>query len=261
MSEVGDTSEAGEPRGSTGTTGEPEAQGRRWWQRLPVVLLVGAVPVPFGLFFMAFIAMAMLLRDSTRDVDARAGGAVALFWWAYSFRQGETSPYISLPMLVLAAVLFARSALARRRGTAAGPAWAPALGVLGAAAFAVVAFVPYGYRAADVARDDAVRRVLAERSARPWRGIDATSYLADSGRTRLVHAPQWYVALYERSTTEDRTRDNQPCFSRREVWRVDAVTGDVARSTYDEAVAYGDPCLPIRAGTERDLKPVAALAP
>lgn len=240
---------------------ETVAEPRRWWQRLPVVLLVGAVPVPFGLFFMAFIGMALLLRDTSRDVDARAGGAVALFWWAYSFRQGQTSPYVALPMLVLAGALFARSALARRRGTAAGPAWVPALGVLGAAALAVVAFVPYGYRAPDIERVDAVRRVLAERSARPWRGIDATSYLVDGGRTRLVHAPQWYVALYERSTTTDRTRDGQPCFSRREVWRVDAVNGDVARSTYDEALAFGDPCLPIRAGTERDLKPVTAPAP
>lgn len=238
-------------------TSEVAAPPRRaWWQRFPVLVLVGVVPVPFGLYFLAFIAIAMLLSDRTRDTDARAAGTVGLFWWAYSFRQGDTTPLVSVPMLAIAGVLAARSLLARRRGDAAGPVWGPALGVVGAAAFAVAAFVPYGYRDAELGREDAVRRVLAERAARPWRGIEATSYLADPGRSRLIHTPQWYVALYERNATVERTRDGETCFSRREVWRVDAIGGDVARVTYDDAVVGGDPCLPVRIGTSRDLRPV-----
>jgi hypothetical protein len=246
---------------SVNVTDEPtvEAPPRRaWWQRLPVLVAVGVLPVPFGLFFLAFIAIAMLMSDRTRDTQAKAGGAVLLFWWAYSFRQGDTTPLLSVPLLAIGAVLLAQSALRRRRGAAAGPFWVPAAGFVGAVVLAVAAFAPYGYRSAEVARDDAVQRVLAERTARPWRGIDATSYLVEGGRLRIVHKPMWFVALYEKHASLPTTADGQPCFSRREVWRVDGLTGDVSRVTYDEALAGGDPCLPIRVGTEKDLRPVPA---
>lgn len=232
------------------------ARGRAFWQRLPVLLAVGVAPVPFGFYFMGFIAMAMLLSDRTRDVDARAGGTVALFWWSYMFRQGDTSPYLSVVLLAVAGTLFARSALARRRGTARGPAWVPAGAVLGLAACAVAGFVPYGYRGHEVGREEAVHRVVEERAARPWRGIGAEQYLAERGRLRLVHKPVWYVALYEPHPTIPATADRQPCFARREVWRVDGLTGAVSRATYDEAHAGGDPCLPVRAGTASDLRPL-----
>lgn len=235
---------------------EVEAAPRRaFWQRLPVLVLIGVLPVPFGLYFLAFIAMALLLSDRTRDTEAKAGGAVLLFWWAYSFRQGDTTPYVSVPVLGVSAVLFAQS-VRKRLADRSAPAWPPALGALLAVAAAVVAVVPYGYRSAEVSRDDAVRRVLAERTARPWQGIDATSYLVEGGRIRLVHTPVWYVALYERHGRVETTADGQPCFSRREVWRVDALDGAVTRATHDIATAGGDPCLPIRAGTARDLEPV-----
>ena len=234
-----------------------EPARRRWWQRLPVLVLLGVVPVPFGLYFLAFIAIALLLSDRTRDTEVKAAGAVLLFWWAYSFRQGDTSPYVAVVLLAMAATLYARSAM-RRRGSGGGPVWLPLAGAAGAVALGVVAFVPDGYRAAEVSRDDAVRRVLAERAARPWRGIAATSYLVEGGRARLVHTPQWFVALYERHASVAQTLDRQPCFSRREVWSVNALDGSVARATYDEAEAGGDPCLPLRAGTARDLRPVPA---
>ena len=230
---------------------------RQWWQRLPVLVLLGVVPVPFGLYFMAFIAIALLLADRTRDTEAKGAGAVLLFWWAVSFRQGDTSPYVSVALLAMAATLFARSATRRRAG-AGGPAWVPLAGTALAVAMAVVALVPDGYRAAEVSRDDAVRRVLAERAARPWRGIAAASYLVEGGRARLVHTPQWFVALYEPHASVATTQDGQPCFGRREVWSVNALDGSVARATYDEATAGGDPCLPLRAGTKRDLRPVPA---
>ena len=245
-----------QPTEPTAPTEPQAAPTRRWWQRLPFVVLVAVVPVPFGLYFLAFIGIALVLGDRTRDTDTRAGAAVGLFWWAYSFREGDTTPYFSVVLLATAATLFARSAWKRRGGEAAGPVWVPALCALGAVAFGIAAFVPYGYRPVEVTRDDALRRVLAERTARPWRGIDATSYLVDRGRLRLVHTPVWYVVLYERSTGAERTLDGQPCFSRREVWRVDALDGDVTRAIYDEAHVGGDPCLPIKLGTEEDLRPV-----
>jgi hypothetical protein len=241
------------------TTKDPGAVaqplGRAWWQRLPFIVAVGVVPVPFGLYFLGFIAMALLLSDRTRDTDVRAGGAVALFWWAYSFRQGDTSPYFSAPILVLAAVLLGRSAFGRWRGRAPR-AWLPAVGAVCMVGFAVVAFFPDGYRSPRVSRAEAARLVLAERAAKPWRGIAATSYLVDAGRVRLVHTPLWFVALYEPNPTVQRTADNQPCFSRREVWQVDALDGEVSRVTYDEAKVGDDPCLPLRVGTEQDLVPV-----
>ena len=241
---------------ASGKTAAPPV--RAWWQRLPVLVLVGVAPVPFGLFFLAFIAMAMLLSDRTRDADARGGGTVALFWWAYMFRQGDSSPYLSLVLLAIAGTLFARSALARRGGRAGGAGWVPAAAVVGLAAGAGAGFVPYGYRGHEVGRDEAVHRVVEERAARPWRGIAARQYLAERGRLRLVHKPVWYVALYEPHPTIATTVDRQPCFTRREVWRVDGLTGDVARATYDEAHAVDDPCLPIRAGTANDLRPLPA---
>lgn len=234
----------------------PVPERRNWWQRLPVLVLVGVVPVPFGLYFMAFVGAAMLLGDRTRDTEAKAAGAVALFWWAYSFRQGATSPFVSVFLLAVAAALAARSARRRREG--GGPVWPPLAGAVAAVAVGVVAFVPYGYRQAEIGRDEAVRRVLAHREARPWRGIAAKSYLVEGGRARLIHTPQWFVALYEPHATVARTLDGQPCFSRREVWEVNALDGSVSRATHDEAAAGGDPCLPVRAGTERDLRPVPA---
>src|SRR5688572_8718844 len=73
--------------GAVSVESEVEAPPRRAvWQRLPVLLLVGVLPVPFGLYFLGFVAMVLLLSDRTRDTGARAGGAVLLFWWAYSFR-------------------------------------------------------------------------------------------------------------------------------------------------------------------------------
>ncbi len=235
--------------------GEDVRPERSWWQRLPVLVAVGVVPVPFGMYFLAFIAIAMLLTDQTRETEVRAGGAVLLFWWAYSFREGDTAPYFSVVLLAIGATLLVRGALRRRRDRGA-LWWVPALGAVLAAGLAVAAVVPYGYRAADVPREEAVRRTLDERRARPWRGIGATDYLVDKGRMRLVHKPFWYVALYERNGQVKRTQDGQPCFSRREVWRVDALDGTVSRATYDEAAAGGDPCLPVRVGTEEDLRPV-----
>jgi hypothetical protein len=228
---------------------------RPWWRTLPFLVLVGVLPVPFGMYFLAFIAIAVLLSDGTREPDVRAGGSVLLFWWAYSFREGDTSPYFSAPLLAIAAVLLARVALRRGR-TGRRSAWLPGMGAVLAVALAVVAFVPDGYRKPRLDREAAVRRTLAERTAHPWRRIDATSYLVDRGRLRLVHTPVWYVALYEPNATVARTADNQPCFSRREVWRVDAIDGSVSRATYDEARVGGDPCLPVRQGTEADLKPL-----
>lgn len=236
----------------------PEKPGRAWWQRLPFLLVVGVLPVPFGLYFTGFIAMALLLSDRTRDARVRGAGAVAFFWWAYSFREGDTSPYFAAPLLLVAAGLAAQSALLRRREPEWGPWWLPAIGALAAVGLAVVAVVPHGYRAPELDRDEAARRVFAERTARPWRDIDASSYLVDKGRARLVHTPLWFVVLYERNPTVARTLDDQPCFARREVWKVNAVDGGVSRVTYDEAQVGGDPCLPIRIGTERDLKPVPA---
>lgn len=229
---------------------------RAWWQRVPVLVAVGVVPVPFGLYFLGFIAIAMLLSDRTRETPVKAGGAVALFWWAYSFRQGDTSPFVAAPLLVVAAVLFGQSFLARRRGDAEGPAWVPAAAAAGAAAMAVVAFVPYGYRSAEISREDAVRRVVAERAARPWHRIAAASYLVEGGRARLVHTPEWFVALYEKNPTVARTADGQTCFSRREVWRVNGLDGAVARVTFDDAASGDEKCLPLRVGTEQDLRPV-----
>jgi hypothetical protein len=233
----------------------PEARGRQWWQRLPFLVLVGVLPVPFGLFFLGFIAIALLLTDGTRESEVRAGGAVLLFWWAYSFREGDTTPYFGVLLLAVAAVLLVRGAL-RRRAAGGRAAWVPVTGATLAVALGVAGFVPYGYREPSVTRDEAVRRTVAERAARPWRGIDAQSYLVDRGRLRIVHKPVWYVALFERNAIVERTADGQPCFSRREVWQVDALSGRVARATYDEASAGGDPCLPVRLGTEEDLRPL-----
>jgi len=227
---------------------------RAWYQRLPVLLLVGVVPVPFGLYFLAFIAMALLLSDRTRDTPIRAGGAVALFWWAYTFRQGDTTPFVGGPMVAVAAALFAQAAWQRR--TERLRAAVPALCALGLAVLTVVTFVPDGYRPADVTREQALDLVIAERTARPWRGIAAERYLVERGRARLVHTPLWYVVLYEPHATVERTVDGEECLSRREVWRVDALDGEVSRVTYDEAEVGDDPCLPVRAGTSRDLKPV-----
>lgn len=228
---------------------------RPWWRTLPFVVLVGVLPVPFGMYFLAFIAIALLLSDVTRETEVKAGGSVLLFWWAYSFREGDTSPYFGAPLLAIAAALLVRGAVRRRR---AGQrrAWLPAAGAVLAVALAVVAFVPDGYRKPRLDRAAAVQRTLAEREAHPWRGIEATSYLVDRGRLRIVHTPVWYVALFEPNATVARTADNQPCFSRREVWRVDAIDGSVSRATYDEAQVGGDPCLPVRQGTEADLKPL-----
>jgi hypothetical protein len=229
---------------------------RRWWQRLPFLVLVGVVPLPFGLFFMGFIAIALLLSDRTRENEVRAGGAVLLLWWTYSFREGDTSPYLGVALLAIAAVLLGRAV--RKRVVSGG--WRSAAGPLGAAllaaALGVVVLVPYGYRDYDVTREEAARSVLAERAARPWKVTKATDYLVEGGRLRVIHKPVWYVAVYERNPELPRTADNQPCFSRREVWRVDGLDGSVEKTVYDDASVGGDPCLPIRLGTEHDLKPI-----
>jgi hypothetical protein len=250
---------AGEPGRdqSAGPPADAAARERRWWQRLPFLVAVGVLPVPFGLFFLAFVAIALLLGDSTRETETRAGGAVLLFWWAYSFREGDTTPYVGGILLAISAVLFVRGALKRRR--AGGRfAWVPALGAVLAVALGVVSFVPYGYRQPELTRADAVRRTLAERRAHPWRGIDARRYLVERGRLRIVHTPVWYVALYEPNPDVAATADGQPCFRRREVWQVNAIDGSVSHTTYDEARVLDDPCLPIRLGTEQDLRPVPA---
>ena len=246
----------------TPVTTEPTAPPamRRWWQRLPFLVLVGVLPLPFGMYFLGFIAIFLLLSDVTRESEVRAGGAVLLLWWTYSFREGDTSPYFGAVLLAIAAVLLARGWRKRVTGGSSGggwPArWAPLAGALLAAGLGVLVLVPYGYRSFEVTRADAVRRVFAERAARPWTGLDASDYLVESGRLRVIHTPVWYVAVYERNTTVTRTADGQPCFSRREVWRVDGLDGSVRRATSD--VASGDPCLPIRIGTEEDLEPAPA---
>jgi hypothetical protein len=206
---------------------------------------------------MPFVAIVMLLVDQSRESEVKGGGIVLLFWWAYAFREGPTTPYVATPLLVVATVLLARGAL-RRRADGGRPVWVPAAGAVLALVMAVVAFVPYGYRSAEISRDEALRRTLAERQARPWRGIAAAQYLVGSGRLRLVHKPVWYVALYERNPGVPVTVDKQPCFSRREVWQVDALDGSVARATYDEATTIDDPCLPLQAGTDEHLRPVPA---
>ncbi|HEV2999358.1 MAG TPA: hypothetical protein VGW75_01370 [Solirubrobacteraceae bacterium] len=229
---------------------------RRWWQRLPFLVLVGVLPLPFGMFFLGFIAIALLLSDMTRESEVRAGGGVLLLWWAYSFREGETSPYLGVAMLAVAAVLLARGW--RRRVTSGEPAgspWAPLGGAALAAALGVVVLVPYGYKAPELTREDAARRVFAERAARPWKVAKATDYLVDPGRLRVIHKPVWYVAVYERNPAVPRTQDGQPCFAKREVWRVDALDGTLRKATFDEASVGGDPCLPIKLGTEKDLAP------
>lgn len=228
---------------------------RRWWQTLPFLVLVGVLPLPFGMFFMGFIAIFLLLGDATRESEVRAGGAVLLLWWTYSFREGDTSPYLGIVLLSVAAVLFARGW--RRRvaaGTGARGAWGPLAGALLAVALGVVVIYPHGYRTHELSRDAAARAVFAERTARPWRGFAASDYLVDPGRLRVIHTPVWYVAVYERHATLPRTQDGEPCFTRREVWRVDGLDGSVTRATYDEASAGRDPCLPIRLGTGRDVR-------
>ncbi|MDQ1712317.1 MAG: hypothetical protein QOE45_1767 [Frankiaceae bacterium] len=233
----------------------PVAHRRPWWRTLPFLVLVGVLPVPFGMYFLAFIAIALLLSDTTRETEVKAGGAVLLFWWAYTFREGDTTPYFAATLLAIAAVLLARGALRRGRDRRRS-AWLPAAGAVMAVVMGVVAFVPDGYRAPKLDREAAVQRTMAERAARPWRGIAASEYLVDRGRLRIVHTPVWYVVLYEPNATVARTADNQPCFSRREVWRVDAIDGSVSHAQYDEARVGGDPCLPVRQGTESDLKPL-----
>jgi hypothetical protein len=247
--------------GGDGAAGEaPVERRRRWWQTVPVLALLGVVAPPFGLFFLGFVAIALLLSDVTRETEVRAGGAVLLFWWAYSFREGDTTPYFGMVLLAIGATLFARVAVTRLRAGRRDAGLPGAVALL-AVALGVVSFVPYGYREATVTRDEAARRVFAERAAHPWRRIDASSYLVDRGRLRVVHKPVWYVAVYERNPTVELTVDKQPCFSRREVWRVDALDGSVTRATYDEARAGGDPCLPLRAGTKDDLRPAPTAAP
>lgn len=236
----------------------PERAGRAWWQRLPFLLVVGVLPVPLGMYFVAFIAMAVLLSDRTRDTPVRAAGAVGLFWWAYSFREGDTTPYFAAPVLVLAAALFAQSALVRRREAGWGPWWVPGVAAVGALALALVSFFPDGYRKPELDREAAARAVFAERADNPWREIKPTSYLVERGRARLVHTPLWFVVLYENHPTVKRTVDDQPCFLRRQVWKVNALDGAVTPVTYDESRVGGDPCLPIRLGTEEDLRPVLA---
>jgi hypothetical protein len=214
------------------------------------------LPVPFGLYFLAFIAIALLLGDMTRETETRGGGAVLLFWWAYSFREGDTTPYASAVMLLVAAVLLARGGVRRSRARgarAAGPVFAAA--VL-AVAMAVLALVPDGVRSPRIDRTEAVRLTLAERAAHPWHAIDPDVYLADRGRVRFVHTPVWYVVLYERNPAVARTVDGEPCFARREVWRVDRLDGRVSRATYDDAKFGGDPCLPVRQGTGKDVRPL-----
>lgn len=237
---------------------EPAAEPgvRRWWQRLPFLVLVGVLPLPFGMFFLGFIAIALLLSDTTRESEVRAGGGVLLFWWAYSFREGNTSPYFGAILLTIAAVLLARGWRLRITGGRRGwEAWAPLAGALLAAGLSVAVLVPYGYRSAEVTREEAARAVFAERAARPWKGFAANDYLVDPGRLRVIHKPVWYVAVYERNPTVRTTADGQPCFSTREVWRVDGLDGSVSRAISDEARVAGDPCLPIKIGTARDLKP------
>jgi hypothetical protein len=241
--------------GSGGAAAEaPVERRRRWWQTVPLLLLLGVVAPPFGLYFLGFIAIALLLTDVTRETEVRAGGAVLLFWWAWSFREGDTTPYFGVILLAIGATLFARVAVRRLRA-GRRDAWLPGVVALLAVAFGVASFVPYGYREPTVTREEAARLVFAERAAHPWRRIDASSYLVDRGRLRLVHKPVWYVTVYERNPTVELTVDKQPCFSRREVWGVDALDGSVSRVTYDEARAGGDPCLPLRAGTKDDLRP------
>lgn len=239
---------------------EPPAT-RKWWQRVPFLLLVGVLPVPFGMFFLGFIAIGLLLSDATRESEVRAGGSVLLFWWAYSFREGTPSPYVATMLLAIATALFARG---WRRRVTSGVPMAQASGLLGCAllagALSVLVVVPYGYRSPEISREDAARRVFAERSVRPWKVAAPSSYLVDPGRVRVatpteIHKPVWYVVLYERNATVERTKDNQPCFSRREVWRVDALDGSLRKATFDEATVVEDPCLPIKLGTEKDLKP------
>jgi hypothetical protein len=237
---------------------DDKQQVRPWWRRVPFLVLVGVLPVPFGMFFAAFVAIALLLSDQTRETETRAGGAVLLFWWAYSFREGDTAPYAAGLLLAIAAVLFVRGAW-KRRSAGGRHAWVPALGAVLAVALGVAAYVPDGYREASVTRVDAVRRTLAARQAHPWKGIAADEYLVQRGRVRFVHTPVWYVALYERNPRIERTADLQPCFSRREVWQVNALDGSVSRTTYDDAVVNKDPCLPIRLGTEADLRPVSGV--
>jgi hypothetical protein len=238
-----------------GPVDDEVTRGRKWWQRLPVLVLVGVLPVPFGLFFLAFIAIALLLTDATRESETRAGGGVLLFWWAYNFREGDTAPYFAAFLLVAGAVLLVRGALRRRRD-GGQVAWMSYAGAAVAVVLAVAAYVPYGYRPPELTREAAVRRTVEERTAHPWRGIKADEYLVDRGRERFLHTPLWYVVLYERNPTVPRTLDGEGCFSRREVWRVDALDGQVSRVTYDEASFGGDPCLPVRLGTREDLKPV-----
>ncbi|HEX8001851.1 MAG TPA: hypothetical protein VF519_04065 [Mycobacteriales bacterium] len=229
---------------------------RRWWQRLPMLLLVGVVPLPFGFFFLGFVAIALLFSDLTRESEVRAGGGVLLFWWAYSFREGDTSPYLAAALLAIAAALLARGWRRRvERGGGLRGSWGPLAGAVLAAVLAVLVLVPYGYRSSEITREDAARRTFEARAARPWTGLVATDYLVDPGRLRVIHKPVWYVAVYERHASVPTTADGQPCFTRREVWRVDGLDGTVSRATSDDAKVGGDPCLPIKLGTARDLKP------
>ncbi len=236
---------------------EPE-RGRRWWQRLPFLLVVTAVPVAFGLYFVGVVGIAILLSDRTREDDVRAGGIVLMLWWMYAFRQGDTSPYVTAALLLVVTVFFVRAARDRLTRSSR-PRAALAAGTAAAAvATAVVGFVPYGYRSPELSEADALRRTVAERSAHPWTGMRADRGLVDRGRLRFVHKPVYYVALYEQNPDVERTADGQPCFRNREVWQVDALDGSVTRKTHDTAAIAGDPCVPIRLGTERDLVPVPA---
>lgn len=231
-----------------------EPARRRWWQRVPFLVLVGVLPLPLGMFFLGFIAIGLLCSDMTRESEVRGGGTVLLLWWTYSFREGDTSPYFGATLLAVAAVLFVLGWRRRVREGGASP-WGPAAGALLAVALGVAVLVPYGYRSYEVTREAAAREVFTERAQRPWKGLRASDYLVEGGRLRVIHKPVWYVVVYERNATVPRTGDGQPCFSRREVWRVDGLNGSVSRATFDDAVVGGDPCLPIRLGTEEDLKP------
>ena len=239
----------------TPTTDDPTAPPteRRWWQRLPFLVLVGVLPLPFGMFFLGFIAIALLLTDLTRESEVRGGGLALLVWWTYSFREGDTSPYVGVVLLSIAAVLLARGWRLRvAKGAGVRDWWGPLAGALLAAVLGVVVIYPYGYRSFEVTREAAAREAFEARGPQPR--FTATDYLVDRGRLRVIHKPVWYVVVYERNATIPRTRDDQPCFSRREVWRVDALNGSAKRATFDEASVGGDPCLPIRLGTEKDLK-------